>query len=75
MVRWLSSWEEWRVEPEDFLASGDHGVVLCRYTGRVRGSGVVTHGAHLWTFREGKAIRLEVFSSRERALEAAGLRE
>jgi ketosteroid isomerase-like protein len=34
-----------------------------------------THGAHLWTFREGKAIRLEVFSSRERALEAAGLRE
>ena len=75
MVRWLSSWEKWRVEPEDFLKSGDHVVVLCRYTGRGKGSGVDvdTHGAHLWTFREGEAIRLEVFSSRERALEAAGV--
>jgi uncharacterized protein len=75
LVRWLSSWQEWRVEPEDFIASGDHVVVLCRYTGRGRGSGVDvdTHGAHLWTFREGRAIRLKIFSSRERALEAAGL--
>jgi ketosteroid isomerase-like protein len=74
MVRWLSSWEEWRVEAEDFIAS-NHVVVLCRYAGRGKGSGVDvdTHGAHLWTFREGEAIRLEVFSSRERALEAAGL--
>jgi uncharacterized protein len=75
LVRWLSSWEEWRVVPEEFIASGDQVVVLCRYTGRGKGSGVDvdTHGAHLWTFREGKAIRLKVFSSRERALEAAGL--
>jgi ketosteroid isomerase-like protein len=75
LVRWLSSWEKWRVEPEDFIASGEHVVVLCRYTGRGKGSGVDvdTRGAHLWTFLEGKAIRLEVFSSRERALEAAGL--
>jgi ketosteroid isomerase-like protein len=77
LVRWLSSWEEWRVEPEDFIVGGNHVVVLCRYTGRGKGSGVDvdTHGAHLWTFREGKAIRLQVFSSRERALEAAGLSE
>lgn len=75
LVRWLSSWEEWRVVPEDFITIADHVVVLCRYTGRGKGSGVDvdTHGAHLWTFRKGKAIRLEVFSSRERALEAAGL--
>jgi len=30
---------------------------------------------HLWTMREGKATRLEVFPRREDALEAAGLRE
>jgi hypothetical protein len=49
-------------------------VVLCRYTGRGKGSGldVDTEGAHLWTMRDGRAVRLEVFSSRERALEAAG---
>jgi hypothetical protein len=29
----------------------------------------------VWTMREGKAVRLEVFSSRAKALEAAGLSE
>jgi hypothetical protein len=46
-----------------------------RYTGRGKESGasVDTEGAHLWTLREGKVIRLEVFSGREKALKAAGL--
>jgi len=72
---WLSPWEEWRCEAEDYVASGDHVVVLTRYTGRGKESGVDvdTRGAHLWTLRDGKAVRLEVFSSRARALEAGGL--
>jgi hypothetical protein len=36
---------------------------------------VDTPGAHLWTLRDGKVIRLEIFSSRIKALEAAGLTE
>jgi hypothetical protein len=35
---------------------------------------VDTPGAHVWKPRDGEAIRLEVFSSREKALESAGLR-
>ena len=31
--------------------------------------------AHLWTLRDGKLIRCEVFPEREHALEAAGLSE
>jgi ketosteroid isomerase-like protein len=31
--------------------------------------------AHLWTLRDGKLVRCEVFPERERALEAAGLEE
>ena len=31
--------------------------------------------AHLWTLRDGKLIRCEVFPEREKALEAAGLKE
>ena len=30
-------------------------------------------GAHFWTLRDGKAVRIEVFSSRDRALAAAGI--
>jgi ketosteroid isomerase-like protein len=72
---WLSQWNEWRCEAEDYVASGDRVVVLTRYTGRGRGSGaaVDTQGAHLWTFRDGKVVRLEIFSSRSKALAAAGL--
>jgi uncharacterized protein len=74
--QWLSEWENWRVEGERFITHGDFVVVLTRYRGRGKGSGaaVDTTGAHLWTLRDGKAIRLEIYSSREKALEAAGLR-
>jgi ketosteroid isomerase-like protein len=72
---WLSPWEDWRCEAEEFVVAGDHVVVLTRYRGRGKGSKVTvdTRGAHLWTLRNGKAMRLEVFSSRERALAAAGI--
>ena len=38
--RWLSDWEHWRAEADDFLEVGDHVVVLTRYLGRGRVSGV-----------------------------------
>jgi uncharacterized protein len=74
---WLSPWEDWRCQAEDYLTTDDFVLVLCRYTGRGKESGVDvdTQGAHLWTMRDGRAVRLEVFSTRRRALEAAGLSE
>jgi uncharacterized protein len=77
ILEWLSQWEDWRIEAERYISAGDFVVVLCRYTGRGKESGVAvdTAGAHVWTMREGKAVRLEIFSSRRKALEAAGLRE
>lgn len=70
----LSSWEDWRCEAEEYIEVGDKVVVLAHYTGRAKTSGVeVVHaGAHVWTMRDGRAVRLEVFSDRKRALAAAG---
>ena len=50
---------------------GDRVVVLARYIGRGRGSGVEIHqeGAHVFELRDGKVIRLEIYASRERALQ------
>jgi uncharacterized protein len=75
LLEWLSPWEDWRCEAEDYVTNGEFVVVLTRYTGRGKESGVTvdTEGAHLWRMRGGKAVRLEVFSSRRRALAAAGL--
>jgi ketosteroid isomerase-like protein len=73
--QWLSGWQDWRCEAERFVAEGDTVVALTRYRGRGKTSGaaVDTEGAHVWTFRDGKVIRLVVYSSRERALRDAGL--
>jgi ketosteroid isomerase-like protein len=70
---WLSGWETWTCEAEDYVEYGDTVVVLTRYRGRGRGSGVEVdrEGAHVWKLRDGKAVRLEVFADRERALREA----
>jgi uncharacterized protein len=74
---WLSPWEHWECEAEDYVTAGDNVVALCRYRGRGKGSGVVvdTEGAHVWKVRNGEVVRIEVFSSRERALREAGVEQ
>jgi ketosteroid isomerase-like protein len=73
---WLGGWEHWRIEAEDYLELGDHVVVLTRYHGRGKGSGVEIHqpGAHVFELRDGKVVRLEIFADRERAIESVGSR-
>jgi uncharacterized protein len=72
---WLSEWDDWRCEAEEYIVAGSQVVVLTRYRGRGRGSGVPvdTMGAHVWRFRDGKVVRLEMFSDRANALAVAGL--
>jgi ketosteroid isomerase-like protein len=72
LVAWLSGWEHWRAEADEFLEFGDHVVVLATYHGRGRGSGVdiSQEGAHVWVLRDGKVVRLEIFASRAKALQS-----
>ena len=74
---WLSTWEEFRLEAEAFLLAQDKVVVLVVLRGKGKGSGaeVATRAAHVWTMRRNKAIRVEAYMDRARALEAAGLSE
>jgi ketosteroid isomerase-like protein len=67
---WLSGWEDWRAEADDYLEFGDQVVVLATYRGRGKGSGVdiVQRGAHVFELRDRKVVRLEIFASREKAL-------
>ena len=71
--------EDYRMTPEEFIDAGsDQVLVFSREGGRGRGSGaeVVTQPtAHLWTIRNGKAIRLRSYWERSEALKAAGLSE
>ena len=69
---WLSGWEDWRAEAEEFLEFGNHVVVLAIYWGRGRGSGVEIsqQGAHVFELRDGKVVRLEIFASRDKAIDS-----
>lgn len=63
------------LEPEEYVDAGDQVVLVFRFQGTGRESGVPIDErlVHLWTIRDGKAVRMEVKSSREEALRAAGL--
>jgi ketosteroid isomerase-like protein len=61
--------------PQEFLGAGDRVVVTFRFRGTGRQSGVPIDEllAHVWTIRDGKAVRMDVHSRRDDALRAAGL--
>jgi ketosteroid isomerase-like protein len=69
---WLSGWEDWRAEAEEFIELGDYVIVLATYHGRGKESGIEIsqEGAHVFKLRDDKIVRLEIFASRERAIES-----
>ena len=71
--------DDYRMTPEQFIDAGDTQVlVFSREGGRGKGSGaeVETHPtAHLWTLKDGLAIRMQSYWEREDALKALGLDE
>lgn len=71
-------WETLHFDPERFLDVGEGRVlVFVRATATGRGSGVAVERrtAHECTFSDGSLVRFKVYSDREKALEAAGMRE
>ncbi len=61
----------------EVIEAGDQVMVGTTTRGRGKRSGAETSwdGWWVWTLRDGKAVRGEGFTSREKALEAAGLSE
>ena len=73
----LESWTRITIEAEQFTDAGESVVVAVRQSGVGAESGAVTElrYIHVWSFRGGKVIRLELFRERPDALEAVGLVE
>jgi ketosteroid isomerase-like protein len=77
----LSAWEVWRGEAEEYRALDDHRVlVLIHGGGRGKGSGVQVdrmraNGANVFELRDGKVTRLVVYFNRDRALADLGMSE
>jgi ketosteroid isomerase-like protein len=73
--RTLELFDDFSIDIEETFDAGDEVVLYLRYAGRGRESGaeVELRMAHVWTIRDGKAIRLLEFLDRDQALAAAGL--
>jgi ketosteroid isomerase-like protein len=65
------------LEPEEFIDAGDRVVVPLQFGGQARYTGIEVKFAvvHVVTIRDGKAARLDIYMTRDEALEAAGLSE
>jgi ketosteroid isomerase-like protein len=77
MERWEESFEDLVVSYEETIDAGDRVVLKTHVSGRGRGSGVEVDDRSymVWTLRRGKVLRMDEFTERADALEAAGLSE
>jgi ketosteroid isomerase-like protein len=77
MERWTSAFDDLEVTAEEFIDAGDRVLVTAYHRGRGRASGVEvdTRFYELYTLRDRKVVRVDEFTDRPEALEAAGLSE
>ena len=77
MADFWAPFEEVFVEPQEFVENGDQIVVFLRVRSRHKGSSafVEIRVAAVWTKRDGKPLRCEMFPQPEQALEAAGIEQ
>lgn len=74
---WTGAWDDWEMEVDALHDAGDKVVAIVRQRGRSKGVGmpVEMSFAQVWTLRDGKQARMDVYSDPDEALEAAGMSE
>jgi ketosteroid isomerase-like protein len=79
---WFGDWfvsfgRDYQFEIEEVLSVGDRVLVVQRHQGRGRTSGIELEwtNASVFSLRVGRIVRVELYGSRARAVEALGRRE
>jgi ketosteroid isomerase-like protein len=72
---WTEPWEDFELDWEIQEAGPDKALAIIEMRGRGRASGVPAemHFFQLWTFRDGRAVRMEMFTELDEARRVAGL--
>jgi ketosteroid isomerase-like protein len=75
MAKWFESWEWMQAEILEALEADDRVLVTAHQRAKGRGSRIEVEikSFNVYTFRDGKVARIELYTEREPALEAAGL--
>ena len=75
LMDWADAWEDWQVEVEELHDAGDKVVTVARQSGRAKATGlpVDMHLAQVWSLRDGKQVRMEMYADPGGAMRAVGL--
>jgi ketosteroid isomerase-like protein len=73
--QWAENFDEYHLDPHEFMEAGDQVVGLVFQRGRIRGSHdpIEQRIGYVWEVRDGKGVRIQVYFSWEEALEAGRL--
>ena len=77
--RWFDAWEgtmdEVRFDVDELVDAGDRVVAVSRMVARSHTTGLEVEQAValVWTLRDGRAVRLDPYATREEAVRAVGL--
>jgi ketosteroid isomerase-like protein len=72
---YLAGFSNYKVAVVELVDNGEQVAALLHDTASLGDAVVERDFAHTWTFRSGKAVRLQAFTTHAAALEAAGLPE
>ena len=74
---WTAAWDDWELEVDALHDAGDQVVALLHQRGRAKATGVPVDMslAQVWTLRDGKEARMDMYSDPDEALKAVGLAE
>jgi len=72
---WTDAWEDWQLVVDALHDAGDRVVALLRQQGRSKANGMLVEMsfAQVWTVRDGKEARMDMYSDPAEAFEATGL--
>ncbi len=74
---WNDAWDHWEIEVGRLHDAGDQVVAVVRQRGQSKTTGMHVEMvfAQVWTVRDGKEIRMEMYAEPAEALKAVGLEE
>jgi len=72
---WFQVWNDFQIEPEEFIDGADHVIAVVMERGRVSGSDEVVSERffQVWTLVDRKITAFREYKTQREALEAAGL--
>ena len=77
--RWFDAWEgtmeEVRFDVDELVDAGDRVIAVSRMVARSHTTGIEVEQAValVWTLRDGRAVRLDSYATRDEAVQAVGL--